>query len=309
MQYKKIIALTVLILVLVGGSVAWWLINHGKVTLQELSVQGASVILQYDLTDPKLVNVLWQQIQGSNATINIYRSRDSKTWELWKQVQVKERDGRLTLQTADGELARDYQYYVEVVGDDGTKTVVLPPSPLVPPTPDPRQPGSTTTTSTSPGGSPVTPPGATPPTTSTTPTQPAATSTTPTSTSTATTTVAPPATTGQPYTSYYSPNGQLSGTSSIPLITDPFWARHFGNAIEIGWQNLPADTTSVWISRSASISGPWEQLLHHDNVAGIPSGSLRFIDSSIHEDHYYLLEGVKPNNATTTLGPILLRAI
>lgn len=309
MQYKKVIALAVVILVLVGGSVAWWLTNHGKVTLEEISVRGASVILQYDLTDPKLVNVLWQQIQGNNATINIYRSRDSKTWELWKQVQVKEANGRLTLQTADGELARDYQYYVEVVGDDGTKTVVLPPSPLVPPTPDPTQPGATTTTSTSPGGSPSTPPGTTPPATSTAPTQPAATSTPPTSTSTATTTSAPPPSTGLPYTSYYSPNGQLSGTSSIPLITDPFWARHFGNTIEIGWQNLPADTASVWILRSASVGGPWEQLLHHDNVAGIPSGSLRFIDSSIHEDHYYLLEGVTLGNATTTLGPILLRAI
>lgn len=304
LHYRKIIALVIAIVVLIGGSTAWWLYNKGNVTLQEVGIQGASAILQYDVSNPRLVNLLWQEIRGNNNTINIYRSKDNVTWELWKQVVVSDENGKLTFEAAEGESARDYQYYVEIVTEDGQTTIILPPSPLAPPTPDSGGTstsststaptpagGSTTTTSTNPGDVP--------------PVQPPATTTPPAVTTTTPPTTPQPA---APYTSYYTPNGQLSGTSSIPLITDTFWVRHYANNIELGWQNLPSDVSSVWISRSDSSAGPWMRLLQHDNVAGLQSGSIQFFDGSIHDDHYYLLEAVR-TNSTTTLGPILLEGL
>ncbi|MBI3588834.1 MAG: hypothetical protein HY093_00250 [Candidatus Liptonbacteria bacterium] len=56
---------------------------------------------------------------------------------------------------------------------------------------------------------------------------------------------------------YYTPSGQVSGTSSIPLAS--FWASHVNKKIEVGWQNIPSSTTKIIVYRSKTETSGYEK--------------------------------------------------
>lgn len=307
MRNKSIIALVIALGLLLVGSV-WWLNQNGshKQKLEELELRGISAVLQYDVTDPRKVHFLWQGITGDTAAIRVYRSKDNgSTWELWQEVKAPDAAGERAFIT-EGANARDYTYRVEIVTVNGEKVLVVPSTTLAPPTTpasstNTSEPTETTTlgaSSTNPGiGSVVnTTPGVESPTT----TQPTATSSTPAPAASNATKI---------FMTYYTPSGAVSGTSSIPLIADTVWVRHYGDNIEVGWQNLPADARTVLVSRSSSASGPWKKLLQHDSVTGIPVGSVQFSNAIPHEDQYYQFEVTRISGEVSMLGIVFLPRI
>lgn len=101
-----------------------------------------------------------------------------------------------------------------------------------------------------------------------------------------------------------------TATSTLPGRTESFWAERTGGQIEIGWQNLPAGSVRLAVSRSPSTVAPWTTII----TARGPFASgpqTRFIA----DDHpatamYYKLEAFSSfDGLLGTFGPVLLDPI
>lgn len=250
--------------------------------------------------------IFWQNLPKDTKTLNIYRTdEDSGESVLWRTVEVTGESGSLNLGREEGGSAT---YTVESVSESGntswssvgntpsTGTTGSSPSGENPTNPsgsqDPNNPGQQNPPSTPP---PSTPPGQTPTSTATPP------PTTPPPVSTSTSN--PPNDTSTIY--YYTPSGQVSGTSSISAAS--FWVQHVNQKIEIGWQNIPSSTTKIIIYRSESEASGYAKLLEQTNLE--TNYVIRLEDNAVHEDHYYKMEAKDGSTLISTYGPVFLEGL
>jgi hypothetical protein len=136
------------------------------------------------------------------------------------------------------------------------------------------------------------------------------TTTTPSSTPTSTPITANPTSTPTPSTpnyQYYTPQGGPSGPGFQTLTSQHFWVVRADDGIELGWNDLPANTIEIIIYRSVSENGNWKNIFsqQYDTATRF----IRLVDSSIGVTYYYKLEARNGNNAlVATYGPEKLTA-
>ena len=256
--------------------------------------------------------VTWDHLPEGTARLNVFRSLIGKNdWVKWKTIDITSASGNVTLTGTTNENLNGYQYYVQAVsivtttnasttgGSSGSTTteIVLWTSTTAPPqeyptstvpTSNPGSGGSQSSSTGETGGS------------------------TPTSTPPGTPSSIPSSTTSGPDTPssssqviYYTPNGQISGTTNPQ--SEPFWVSHVNKNIEIGWQNIPSEATLAIVYRSSSSNGPWNELLRQNNP--LSSYSIRLVDDTLHQAHYYKLEARNASETLATYGPVFLGAL
>ena len=262
--------------------------------------------------DSKTVVITWEYLPASTKKIDIYRTpkTDKEDWKKWKTVTIGEgaaSGGSFEIKT-QGENMNNYEFYFQAVGGGGSasgtasgtgsgaeevtwtssSTVVTPPPP----------PAPTSTT----GGGSSNPPSSTPPAP---PTPSSTPSTTPTSTN-----PPPDSPPAQPLNQiyYYTPTGQLSGTSSL-TNTDNFWVVHTNNKIEIGWQNFPSSTDAIVIYRSQNQNGPWLQLLRQEGSGFAGPYVIGLLDNTLSQAYYYKIQALDDSNPVAGYGPVLLNPL
>ncbi len=107
-------------------------------------------------------------------------------------------------------------------------------------------------------------------------------------------------TSGNPY---YDPQIQITGYGTG---NGDFWAQHLDQSIELGWQNLPANTTDIVFYRSSNQDGPWSQFLEQENPGSTGSYSLQIVDGTLNDPYYYEMIASQGTTSSATYGPIYL---
>jgi hypothetical protein len=97
---------------------------------------------------------------------------------------------------------------------------------------------------------------------------------------------------------------QIEGYS--PAQSNNFWVQHVDQKIQIGWQNLPPDTTSIVILRSANQDGPWVEVLSQENPGVNGAYSIQVVDDTLGSPYYYEMNAVVGSTTVATYGPIYL---
>jgi len=232
--------------------------------------------------------VQWQNLPDGTTALNIFRGKTGTPqdqWTLWKTIAVGANDlANGSLKIDIGNSTEDgYGFYFEAVsGGSGSSAsttlwtstssqpiVVIPPPPA-PPSP-PQGNGSSTSSSTNPGGPVQNPINNNPPAPSSTPT-------------------------GTPY---YNPQVKIETYGADQ--TGNFWAQHIDQRIQLGWQNLPAQTDNLVISRSQNQNGPWTAVLAQENPAG--TYSIQVVDDTLGAPYYYELVAYEGSTTIATYGP------
>lgn len=305
-------------LVLIGGMIGAYFIFESRVVEEqkpiELTEDCAKTLNSYK--DGKLSVILcvkkdgslaiyWQNLPKETTTLNIYR-KDGETGDsvLWKTVNITGESGSFDLGKEEGGVG-SATYTVEGVGASGaTNWSSVGNTTSAGTSGSPSSPGQTSTSS-SQTTNPTTPPPTTPPPTTPPPSQNTTSTTTPPPTTpppsaTSTPPVTPPTDTSTIY--YYTPSGQISGTSSISVAS--FWVQHVNKKIEIGWQNISSSTTKVIIYRSQSESSGYTKLLEQTDL--LTSYVIRLEDNAVTEDYYYKMETKNGSTLIATYGPFFL---
>lgn len=103
---------------------------------------------------------------------------------------------------------------------------------------------------------------------------------------------------------YYSPNGNISSTSSITL-TAPFNVLYSDNTIEISWNGIVA-ADEIVISRAPSAGGPWSELLKQEDP--LATYMIRIVDNTLDQlvPYYYKLDVLTAGAVSATYGPVTL---
>ncbi len=254
--------------------------------------------------------LIWKNLPVETTSINIYRTDASGgAPSLWKTVTVTGENGSLNI-GSEGD-SQGYAFGFEAADTSGNVKWSSPNTPSSPPGGTPGS-GTGATSSGSGQGQTGTPPNQTPPTSNPVTSQPP----TPTSSQTSTpppSNTLPPTPTSTPSgydTStyvYYTPSGQVSGTSSIP--TANFWVKHVNKIIEIGWQNIASSTNRIIIYRSKIETGDYGQLFVQENPVVNGSDFIRLDDHTINESYYYKMEAKNNSTVLATYGPVLLPAL
>lgn len=267
--------------------------------------------------DDESLVLVWQNLPKSVTSINIYRTeKGSDTQILWKTVNVDGTTGSTSVGFEDGGPAT---YNAEGVNSKGEVVVrsvgTVPtggagaslsaplrasPPPETPPTSNTGGQGSgqNQTNSTSSQGNNSNPESGQP--TSTTlgnqppppPPPPPPPSPPPNDTSTII---------------YYTPSGQVAGTSSMPTTT--FWVQHVNQKIEIGWQNIPSSTTKLVILRSKTENSGYEQLFIQQDPITAGNDFIRLEDNTVRDSYYYKMEARTNTSLIQSYGPTFLPAI
>ncbi len=120
-------------------------------------------------------------------------------------------------------------------------------------------------------------------------------------------TTTPPSTYDTSTYIYYTPSGQISGTSSIP--TANFWVKHTNKIIEIGWQNIASSSDMIIIYRSKNKLSGYEKLFTQENPITIGLDFIRLDDQTINEAYYYKMEARRGSVILATYGPTFLPAL
>ena len=253
------------------------------------------------------LTVQWENLPENTAALDIFRSTKGKNnWSLWKTIPLAAGEfgsGSIGFNIGNATF-NNYSFYIEAVNNgsgngngnptnglgetilwisSSTTPVVTTSTPSAPPASNP--PGETPPST--PSSSPPNPGNSPPPETGTPPT-----TTTPTSTP-------PPAPQGIPY---YTPQVQISGYGSSQAGS--FWVQHIDQKIEIGWQNLPSQTTSVVVLRSQNQDGPWFTVLAEENPS--ESYSIQIVDNTLGQTYYYELNSLAGSTTLATYGPVTL---
>lgn len=251
------------------------------------------------------LSLVWQNMPEITRTVDIYRLHsDGESLELWRTVSIFGSNGSLELEQQTGSNASSYRFEIR----DESGTVVWSSTMEGVVNTDSEGVEETTTTTTSnttsaPQATAVTPPPTqTPPAPQTTSTITPPPVIPPENTSTSPVVEPPPD--GQII--YYTPSGEISGTSTPQ--TASFWVGHVNKKIEIGWQNLPEDTTKIKVWRSESENSDYELLLTQQDPK-INSDYIRLDDHTISTDHYYKMELYAGTSLTQTYGPLLLEGL
>jgi hypothetical protein len=263
-----------------------------------------------EIKNKNVVYVSWGNLPLGSWRLDIFRNKiNSADWIKWKTLIIGADEitsGRAEITLGRNEVADNYHYQVQVSGSTGDIVWISSSTPAVVPSPT-STPGT--------GGQGDSSTDTTPPptSTSTTPSIPSPTST-PTSTPSSTPPAAAP-TSSLPVQSpengqyYYSPQGQITSTSS-PQISGSFWAIHVNRNIEIGWQNLPVETKKIAVYRSTDPDGPWTILLQQNDPNIVGPEHIRLVDYSIYVPHYYFLKTLDQNdNVLASYDPVLLEAL
>lgn len=270
---------------------------------------GPQASLQMD--ESGRVYFIWSQLSSGVTEIKIYRAlRGETSWRLWKTVSVmNNQGGRVQLQSTNTPGLLNYSYYFEAVSGSGQtvwssdpQSISTPGSTNSPPptntslgqdqTPLPNNgtSGNTQSTSSNTSDSSGSQSSSSAPTNQNTLTPPAPTSTPPGATNTIT---------------YYTTAGQISGSVSPP--SQNFWVRHVNKKIEISWQNLPADTSKIVVSRAPDQNGPWTTLLSQEQPVLTGPYTIYLVDEAVNTSSYYLLQAyATSSSATASFGPVFL---
>lgn len=251
--------------------------------------------------------VQWHNLPNGTVALDIYRGKtgtDPKTWQLWKTIALSPEDLANGSANIDiGKLTEaGYSFSVEAVGggNNGNSTsttpIILWESSSTIPTVTTSTPSSTNSPSDNTQNQNTTNTNTNTPTTSTSSQQTSSSSTSQNNQQSGNNPSTP---TGTPY---YTPQVQLSGYGSPQ--TGNFWAINQNGRIQIGWQDLPPQTTSIVVSRSQSQSGPWTTVLTQQNPTTSGSYSLQVLDSTVNTPYYYEMQASQGGGITVTYGPV-----
>ncbi len=270
------------------------------------------------------ITITWTNLPEGTTSIVIFRSSGNGLWVRWKTVPVGQSSGgSADIALGHGENASNYSYYAQAFTPDG---FTLWASPIVqaelPPPPPPVGGQTPTSTATSTGNGPIAdggnknPGSGNPPQATSTPPSPTSTTpiTPPSGNPTSTTPNTPPPDNNPPpqtppvnQVAYYTPDGKIAGYYTPQ--TNPFWVLHVNQSIEIGWQNLPPPTNVLIVYRSASQTGPWDELLNQKNPSTSTPDFVRLIDYTISDSYYYRMDALSGTNIIAAYEPIFLEGI
>lgn len=250
--------------------------------------------------------VVWENLPEETDTLKIYRRKVGESSpSLWLEIPVSSRSGSTEV-SAPGDQ-NQYFYQAEAVSKSGkvvwnsTTAPIQYNSTNPAATPSNTATPAATSTNNSTPPPPTTPPSTPPPQATSTPsptTPPPQTTSTPPS---------PPAESNDTSTIYYyTPSGQISGTSTIS--TANFWVQHVNRKIEIGWQNLPANTDKIVVMRSTNESSGYATFLTVSDP-NITSDFIRLDDHTINTTYYYKMSIYAGASLLGSYGPILLEAL
>jgi len=244
------------------------------------------------------LTINWANLPGDTVALRIYRGKKgtaTSTWQLWKTVDIP--FGQLSGSAQFDPGTGTYSYYIEAVSGSGNGTstgsgngdivwhsgVTDPGTGTPSSTPqNPPAPTSTDNGQNNSSGTVQNPPPSPPPA---------------------------PTSTGNPGntptgTPYYNPQIQISGYGSGQ--NGNFWVQHVDQKIQMGWQNLPPDTTSIVIYRSPNQDGPWATVLAQNNPGVNGSYSIQVVDDTLGSPYYYEMNAVAGSSTIATYGPIYL---
>ncbi len=249
--------------------------------------------------------VQWANLPEDTVALDIFRSTKGKNnWSLWKSITLSGNQfsgGNAQFDIGNATFS-NYSFYVEATGNGGNggnggqnainplgqnilwissstePTVTTSTLPSEPENNGP-QPSSTIPSENTPTSSP---PSQTPPSDNT--------SSTP-----------PPPPSGTPY---YNPQIQISGYGAGQAGS--FWVQHIDQKIEIGWQNLPPQTTSIVVLRGANDDGPWLEVLNQENPGPSGSYSIQIVDNTLNHPYYYEMQALAGSSVIATYGPAYL---
>lgn len=322
---KRFIAFMIGAFVLVGAGFFYVLYQGSELHPQQVSglprtstasanhgLPAPNVTLSVERTkDGNVLFVQWNDLPGNTAALAIFRSAKGKSdWSLWKTITLLAAElggGNAQFNIGKDDLST-YSFYVEAIGNNnsnggGNSTsttilwtspptdapiVVAPQNPSSPPS-EPSEPAQGSPSSSPSSSVPVTPPA---PSSSTPVTPPPGTSSSP---------VVP---NGTPY---YTPEIQISGYESGP--SDNFWVQHIDQMIQIGWQNLPPQTTGVVIVRSLGEDGPWTTVFTQENPDTANPYSIQVVDNTLGQPYYYELNGSAGSTTDAVYGPVYLPSV
>lgn len=104
-----------------------------------------------------------------------------------------------------------------------------------------------------------------------------------------------------------SPSPQSGGTSPPPIPT--FQVSHSNNLVEVTWQDLPAATTFLVISRSQNPGGPWGTFFTETNPITKGPYTARIADTTPAISYYYEITVYNGTTPINTYGPIYVSAL
>jgi len=254
------------------------------------------------------LTLVWQNLPKTVTSINIYRTeKGSDTQTLWKTVNVNGVTGSTNVGFEDGGPATYNAEGIDNKGEVIIRSVGTVPTggsgaslsaPLRTSPPPETTQTATTTPPPAPASDTITPP-------PTGPILPPITDTTSLPVTAPDTTTPPPPPPNDTSTIiYYTPSGQVAGTSSIPTTT--FWVQHVNEKIEIGWQNIPSSTTKLVISRSQNENSGYEQLFVQQDPITAGNDFIRLEDNTVHDSYYYKMEAKTNTSLIETYGPTFL---
>ncbi len=242
------------------------------------------------------LRLLWEKLPVGANKIDIYFKDDNGDRKLWTTVFVTSESGYLDLSKTDqGGAGYEFEIYdgsgkilMKSEGSSPAPSASPPPNTGSPQNPPPsNQPNENPPAPTPPNQ----PQPNLPPDSGTPPANPTPTSSPSTDTSTQT---------------YYTPTGEVSGTSTVP--TENFWVLHVHNKIEIGWQNIPSSTNQIIIYRSKTETGGYQKLLEQQNPK-TTYDFLRIDDHTLPEAYYYKMETKMNSTILETYGPEFLPSL
>lgn len=318
-----IIGVGVGVLVLVGGLIMYFVLKtrtenlSPEKTLEDCAQilnrsQAGKLVLSICVKKNGNMSVIWENLPEGTRSLKIYRRKTGEgSLSLWAEIPVTSRSGSVEVKNPGG--ASDYFYQAEAVTGSGAVLWDSTTAPIqysgtggsVAAVGTSTQNVSTGGSQSSPGIAPTgqtnPPPPSTPPasTSSGTPPPPP-----PSSGGTIPASSSPGEVPGQIY--YYTPSGQISGTSTPE--TAIFWVQHVNKKIEIGWQNLPTGTTKIVVLRSLSENLEYVTLLTQTDP-NIQSDFIRLDDHTINQAYYYKMKVYSGSSLTNTYGPVLLPAL
>jgi len=247
-----------------------------------------------------IFRVQWENLPGNTAKLNILRSTKGKdNWSLWKSITIsidQLGSGSVSFNIGNATFG-NYSFQIEAVSN-GTGTGSGPDN------------SGQTILWTSSSTTPIIETASSSQTISGTTTAPSSTpsSTTPgTSTTTSSSGNTSASSTTPQGTPYYTPQLQISGYSSGQ--TGAFWVQHVDQKIEIGWQNLPSNTTRIDVFRSSNQSGPWTIILTQLNPGVNGYYSIQVVDNTLGLPFYYQMNAESDGAVIATYGPVYLPPI
>lgn len=250
--------------------------------------------------------VQWQNLPDNTVALNVLRkpttSTSSANWAFWKRIPVSTADlasGSASFNVGNA-LLTNYTFTVEAIANAGngngnggagttpgqiviwvsssTKAIVAtstpPSSPNLPSTTNPTNPTPSSSNSSTPPSSAI-----------------------PSSSSPS----SPPPPAGTPY---YTPQVNIEGYG--PPQSGNFWVQYVDQKIEIGWQNLPPQTTRIVILRSVSDDGPWDVFLSQESQGENEAYTIQVVDNAVGQPFYYEMNTFAGTSLLGTYGPVYL---